>query len=90
MFRRLIITSATAVVLAGGLTATAEAAPVQVPAAATCHAHRSGNHWVCVTPGSYCPAAAHRKYGVAKAKYTHKRYRCSYYGSDGRWHWKRA
>lgn len=88
--KRLILTAATAVVLAGGLMAPAEAAPVQVPAAATCHAHRSGNHWVCVTPGSYCPAAAHRKYGVSAPRYTHKRYRCSYYGSDGRWRWKRA
>jgi hypothetical protein len=89
MLKGLIATTATATFIAVGFTVPAQAAPT-VLTAATCHAHRSGNHWVCVTPGSYCPAAAHRKYGVAKAQYTHKRYRCSYYGSDGRWHWKRA
>ncbi|WP_193206773.1 hypothetical protein [Microbispora sitophila] len=47
-----------------------------------------GNHWACITPGAYCPAAAHGKYGYAKV--TNKRYKCSYYSSDGRWHWKRA
>ncbi|MCT9934970.1 hypothetical protein N5079_32670 [Planotetraspora sp. A-T 1434] len=49
---------------------------------------RSGNHWQCITPGAYCPAAAHGKYGYAKV--TKRRYKCSYYSSDGRWHWKRA
>ncbi len=90
MLKRIITITATAVVLTGGLTVPAEAAPVQLSAAAACHAHRVGNHWTCITPGAYCAKAAHRKIGYAKAKYTHRRYRCSYYGSDGRWHWKRA
>ena len=55
---------------------------------ARCHAHQVGSHWSCVTPGSYCPAAAHGHYGYAYK--TGRRYRCSYYSSDGRWHWKRA
>lgn len=87
MLKRIITITATAVVLAGGLAATAEAAPIQVLAAAACHAHKVGGHWSCVTPGSYCPKAAHGKIGYAKK--TSKRYRCAKY-SNGRWRWKRA
>ncbi|MEV7804972.1 hypothetical protein AB0O28_18685 [Microbispora sp. NPDC088329] len=83
------------IIAAGALTAAALVAPaaaVVSPAhaassAASCY-QRAGNHWNCITPGAYCPAAAHGKYGYAKV--TKKRYRCSYYSSDHRWHWKRA
>ncbi|WP_328709753.1 hypothetical protein [Microbispora hainanensis] len=87
------------VLVAGALVASALVAPatLEAPAGATathsasaaasCY-KRVGNHWNCITPGAYCPAAAHRKYGYAKV--TGKRYRCSYYTSNRRWHWKRA
>lgn len=32
--------------------------------ASSCSYHQSGNHWVCVTPGAYCPKAAHGHYGL--------------------------
>jgi hypothetical protein len=87
------------VLVAGALAASALVAPAALAApagatvahsasvAASCY-KRVGNHWNCITPGAYCPAAAHGKYGYAKV--TGKRYRCSYYQSDGRRHWKRA
>ncbi|MGW5266935.1 hypothetical protein ACWEQG_38675 [Microbispora sp. NPDC004025] len=88
MLRRLLV--------AGALTASALIVPavLAVPAgvaassaASSCY-KRVGAHWTCITPSAYCPAAAHGKYGYAKV--TKKRYRCSYYSSDRRWHWKRA
>lgn len=87
MLRRLLV--------AGALTASALIAPASAMAgpadaatsAASCY-KRVGNHWNCITPGAYCPAAAHGRYGYAKV--TKKRYKCSYYSSDRRWHWKRA
>lgn len=64
-------------------------ASVTVPAAKPCKAHKKEgkNYWVCVTPGSYCPKAARKKYGYAYK--TLKRYRCSEY-SNGQWRWRRA
>ena len=55
-----------------------------------CTAHKVAkkNYWTCITPGAWCRASAHKKYGYAKK--THKKYRCSYYSSDHRWHWKRV
>ncbi|MGW4412629.1 hypothetical protein ACWEJ6_52175 [Nonomuraea sp. NPDC004702] len=53
--------------------------------AASCY-KRDGNVWRCVTPGAYCPAAAHGKYGYSTTKV---RYRCSEY-SNHQWRWKRA
>lgn len=78
-----------AVALAGGLliapaaVAGADASTV----AAVCQYRQSGNHWNCITPGAYCPGAAHGKYGYAKV--TNRRYRCSVY-SNGQWRWKRS
>lgn len=84
MLKQLLVTGATAAVLTAGIVASpAQAAPVRV----TCHAHKVGSHWTCITPGSYCPAAAHKHYGYAKT--THKQYHCLRY-SNGRWRWKRA
>ncbi|GII89720.1 hypothetical protein Ssi03_77100 [Sphaerisporangium siamense] len=83
-FRSLVSTAA----LAAGLLV----APVAVgaadatTAAAACQYKRVGNHWNCITPGAYCPAAAHGKLGISK---TGNRYRCTRY-SNGRWRWKRA
>jgi hypothetical protein len=95
VLRRLLATTATAVILGAGLvSAPASAAPAApaVAAAATCHAHKvkGTSHWTCITPGSYCPKAAHKKIGYSKQSVKHKRYRCSYYASNGRWRWKRA
>ena len=79
-----------AVALAGGLLiapAAVTAADASTAVAAVCQYRQSGNHWVCVTPGAYCPRAAHGKYGYAKV--TNRRYRCSVY-SNGQWRWKRS
>jgi hypothetical protein len=88
MLKRLVASAAAVTALTGGAV-TVGAAVAAVPAMASCHAHKvSGtSHWTCVTPGSYCPAAAHSHYGYA-AK-TGKRYKCVKY-SNGRWRWKRA
>lgn len=88
MLRRFLAAGAlvaSALVVPAALTAPAHASATTM--ASSCY-KRVGNHWNCITPGAYCPAAAHGKYGYAKA--TGKRYRCSYYSSDGRWHWKRS
>ncbi|MGW5259713.1 hypothetical protein ACWEQG_01980 [Microbispora sp. NPDC004025] len=88
MLRRLLAAGAlvaSALVAPAALTVPAHASATT--AAASCY-QRVGNHWNCITPGAYCPAAAHGKYGYAKV--TKKRYKCSYYSSDSRWHWKRA
>ncbi|GLY86002.1 hypothetical protein [Actinoallomurus iriomotensis] len=91
MLKRFAVTAATALVVAGGVVSVGgpAGAATTVSAAARCHAHKvSGtSHWTCITPGSYCPAAAHKKYGYAYK--TGKRYRCVKY-SNGRWRWKRA
>ncbi len=90
MLKKFAVTVAGVAMLAGGaiaLEAPASAAPsVSI---ARCHAHKVSktSHWTCVTPGSYCPAAAHSHYGYAYK--TGKRYRCVKY-SNGRWRWKRA
>jgi len=44
-------------------------------------------HTGYVVPGAYCATADHNQYGTSSAG---NRYRCSYYSSDGRWHWKRV
>jgi hypothetical protein len=56
-------------------------------ASAACTYRRVGQSWKCITPGAYCPKAAHLKIGYAKV--TGKRYRCSRY-ANGQWRWKRA
>lgn len=85
MLKKLLLAGAAATVLSAGLTAPAHSS-VAAPARA-CHAHKVKDHWECITPGSYCPANAHGKYGYA-AK-TGKLYKCLRY-SNGRWRWKRA
>ncbi|GII80082.1 hypothetical protein Sru01_50640 [Sphaerisporangium rufum] len=70
-----------------GVPAAAGAAEAATTAAAACKYRRVAQHWECVTPGAYCPVAAHGKLGIAKI--TNKRYRCTQY-SNGRWRWKRA
>lgn len=51
--------------------------------AEACQYKQSGTHWVCITPGAFCPAAAHGKYGYAKV--TGKKYKCK--SSSPRWRW---
>jgi hypothetical protein len=95
MHGRIAATAVSVAVLAGGLAVggTVEAgiqgSGVSADSAARCHAQQVPHtkHWTCVTPGSYCPKAAHGRYGYAVK--THKRYRCVKY-SNGRWRWKRA
>ncbi|MGI5159342.1 hypothetical protein [Microbispora sp. CA-102843] len=82
-----LVASALVAPAALAVPADASAPSASTSAAASCY-KRVGNHWNCITPGAYCPAAAHGKYGYAKV--TNKRYKCSYYSSDRRWHWKRA
>ncbi len=74
--------------LAGPAPASA-AVSVAAPAfmSAACGVQRVSDHWNCVTPGAYCPAAAHGKYGYDK--YKGRKYRCVRY-SNGKWRWKRA
>jgi hypothetical protein len=97
LLRRLLVSAA----LVGSAlivpAAAAQAATVQgvqgvqgrqgVQAHAACTYQRSGNHWNCVTPGAYCPKAAHNRYGYAKV--TNRKYSCSQY-DNGQWRWKRV
>jgi len=52
------------------------------PKASATHNH-SGN----VVPGAYCASSEHYWFGRSAAG---NLYQCSYYASDGRWHWKRV
>ncbi|MEV5561237.1 hypothetical protein AB0L44_47040 [Nonomuraea wenchangensis] len=56
--------------------------------ASACTYKRDGNVWRCITPGAFCPKAAHNRYGYAKV--TNKRYKCTYKSSDPYWRWRRA
>ncbi|MCP2336826.1 hypothetical protein [Actinomadura rupiterrae] len=93
MLTKLLVTASAGLVATAVATAPASAAPSptapRTPAvtAARCHSHKVHQHWECVTPGSYCPKAAHLKYGYAYK--TGKRYRCVRY-TNGQWRWKRA
>ena len=92
MLKHLLVSAAlTGAALIAPVAATTPASAATVaPAAATAHActyRRDGNIWRCVTPGAYCPAAAHGRYGYAKS--TGRRYKCSPY-DKGTWRWKRA
>lgn len=89
--RQLLTPLAAAVLFAASLSTPATAAPSSPVAVAAkpCKAHKQPkkNYWVCITPGSYCPKVARKKYGYAYK--TLKRYRCLEYG-NGQWRWKRA
>lgn len=52
--------------------------------ASSCHYHRSGSHWVCITPGAFCPKAAHKHYGLDKYNLKRK-YWCE---NNHRWRWE--
>lgn len=79
-FRSLV----SAAVLAAGLLAVPAAAGVaDASTSAACTYQQSGNHWNCITPGAFCPAAAHGKYGYAKV--TNRKYKCK--SSSPRWRW---
>ena len=87
MLKRLLVSA----VLVGSAFAVPVAA--SLPASATVQVHAAscyrqvGSHWACVTPGAYCPKAAHAKYGYATT--TSRKYRCSVY-SNGQWRWRRV
>ncbi|MEV4091890.1 hypothetical protein [Streptosporangium saharense] len=88
MLRRLVVSVALAAsVLVPTTASTLVATATPAAATASCTYQRSGNHWNCVTPGAYCPAAAHGRYGYAKV--TKRRYTCTRY-PNGQWRWKRG
>ncbi|MBP2704929.1 hypothetical protein JOL79_14000 [Microbispora sp. RL4-1S] len=63
---------------------TASAGSAMTDSAASCY-RQVGDHWECVTPGAFCPAAAHGRYGHSQDGDT---YRCVQDGSY--WRWKPA
>jgi hypothetical protein len=76
------------------VTAFASAAPApafasaQAPAHVCTYHHVSGtNHWACITPGAFCPRAAHEHWGWAKV--TGRHYWCEESTPIGRWRWLR-
>ncbi len=92
MFKKLLIALALVGVVFAGTATTAQAAPVvhiycPYHATAPHYAYRSGNHWMCITPGAYCPKIAHWHYGYARV--TGNRYRCMRY-VNSQWRWKHA
>ncbi|MER6949868.1 hypothetical protein ABT294_38220 [Nonomuraea sp. NPDC000554] len=89
MLKRLLVSAALiGAALAVPATAAPASAATQSPAGVTASCYqREGNHWNCVTPGAYCPKAAHNRNGFAKV--TNRLYTCSQY-SNGQWRWKRA
>ncbi|MEV7014002.1 hypothetical protein [Streptosporangium sp. NPDC051022] len=90
MLKRFLVSVALAgSALVAPVAALPASASVQTHAAtatASCTYQRSGDHWNCITPGAFCPAAAHGKYGYAKV--TNKRYRCLQDSGGSRWRWK--
>ncbi|MGW5259407.1 hypothetical protein ACWEQG_00445 [Microbispora sp. NPDC004025] len=62
----------------------AEAASARTPASTGCY-RQAGDHWECVTPGAFCPAAAHGRDGYSEDG---DHYRCAQDGSA--WRWKPA
>ncbi|MET9339292.1 hypothetical protein [Nonomuraea sp. NPDC003804] len=92
MLKRLLVSaaligSALVAPVAASLPASAAVGVSSASAAHACTYGRSGNVWRCVTPGAYCPLAAHNRYGYARA--TSRRYKCSEY-PNGQWRWKRV
>ena len=72
-----------AALAAGLLVAPAAVGTADASTSAACTYQQSGNHWNCITPGAFCPAAAHGKYGYAKV--TNRKYKCK--SSSPRWRW---
>lgn len=81
MLRRLLATAALvgATLIAPASIGLASADTAQ----AACQYRQAGTVWKCITPGAFCPAAAHSRYGYAKV--TNKKYRCK--SSSPRWRW---
>ncbi|ETK33360.1 hypothetical protein [Microbispora sp. ATCC PTA-5024] len=87
MLRRLLLACAliaTSLIIPTAVQALPAGAAVH-SSAASCY-EQVGNHWECITPGVFCPATAHGKYGYAKV--THKKYRCIKASGDTHWRWK--
>ena len=83
----IVVAALSALAPAAHAATSAATAGVAQSSAAACSYQRVGNTWRCITPGAYCPRAAHFKYGYAKV--TSRKYRCSQYTSTT-WRWKRA
>ncbi|GAB3889516.1 hypothetical protein [Microbispora bryophytorum] len=86
-FRSLVI-SLCAVLASAGLLVVplaAQAAPAGTSSASAGCYRQVGDHWECVTPGAFCPAAAHGRNGTAQDGDS---YRCVQDGSY--WRWKPA
>lgn len=76
---RVFVVLAAAIMLAAGLMLTTGKA-----SASSCRYHRSGSHWICVTPGAFCPKAAHHHYGLDKYNLKRK-YWCE---KNHGWRWE--
>ncbi|MEU8151809.1 hypothetical protein [Nonomuraea sp. NPDC048901] len=92
MLKRLLVSAALvgtalAVPVAASLPASAAVQAHATASAASCY-KQVGTHWVCITPGAFCPRAAHVRYGYAKV--TKRKYKCAYKTSDPYWRWRRA
>ncbi len=61
-----------------------QSAVAESASVASCY-RQVGDHWECVTPGAFCPAAAHGLYGYSESG---GRYQCVQDGSY--WRWKPA
>lgn len=91
MLKRFLASAVLASAVLGVPVAAAEAATAaastQSASASACTYKRDGNVWRCITPGAYCPAAAHNRYGYDKTY--GRRYKCTQY-TKTTWRWKRA
>ncbi|WP_432931466.1 hypothetical protein ACQPZZ_11580 [Microbispora sp. CA-135349] len=82
--RSLLIALYAVLTTAGLLVAPSAATAAPASASSGCY-RQAGDHWECVTPGAFCPAAAHGKNGYAEDGDS---YRCVQDGSY--WRWKPA
>lgn len=85
--RSILASAMLAVGLVAAAGAVSAASAESTTAVAACKYRRAGSVWKCITPGAYCPKAAHGRYGYDK--YKNRRYRCVKY-PNGKWRWKRA
>ncbi|MGW2214048.1 hypothetical protein ACWCSD_03590 [Nonomuraea sp. NPDC001684] len=90
MLRRLLVSTllAGSALVAPAVAAVPASAAVHVNAVAASCYRQVGSHWECITPGAFCPKAAHGRYGYAKV--TKVRYKCTYKSYDPYWRWRRA
>ncbi|MFI7625431.1 hypothetical protein [Microbispora rosea] len=85
---RSLLTALCAVLASAGLLVVplaAEAASAGTASVSAGCYRQAGDHWECVTPGAFCPAAAHGRNGTSQSGVS---YRCVQDGSY--WRWKPA